>query len=459
MDNIVQEKSLIQKIINQKISNYQWRVILLCFLIALFDGFDTQAVAFTAPALLDHFKLEAGALAPILTAGIVGMTIGAMLLGIVGDRLGRRKTLLICVAIFSISTLLTAFVQHIDQIFVLRIIAGLGMGGATPVLLALAAEYSPEKYKGTVTTCVLLALPAGAMLGGLLAAKILPIVGWQGIYLIGGILPLMLLGLLFFKLPESLQYLAQNKHVDSKHQIEKILSQISAQKISISEHDLGHQQPQHIQKAKLSVLFQNGLARTTIGVWGVYFWNWIAWFMLLSWLPTIVKQAGLAPEQAPYASVTVNAAFILFALPLAYFLPKLSTAKILVFMLLVGLAVVAGLGLVIESQQWGYIFMLIALAGFGIGGQQLALNYLVVAAYPTHIRATATGWAIGMGRMGAIIGSAIGGIVLSHFGVVGYFYALGIPLIVALICVFLIQYQRNGDESSQDEQTAVLRGR
>lgn len=129
MDNIVQEKSLIQKIINQKISNYQWRVILLCFLIALFDGFDTQAVAFTAPALLDHFKLEAGALAPILTAGIVGMTIGAMLLGIVGDRLGRRKTLLICVAIFSISTLLTAFVQHIDQIFVLRIIAGLGMGG------------------------------------------------------------------------------------------------------------------------------------------------------------------------------------------------------------------------------------------------------------------------------------------------------------------------------------------
>ena len=173
MEQNIQEKSLIKTVIDQGISKYQWMVIALCFLIALFDGFDTQAVAFTAPALLVHFDLETGALAPILTAGIVGMTIGAMLLGLVGDKLGRRKTLIICTAIFSLATIFIAYATNVDQILVLRFIAGLGMGGATPVLLALAAEYSPQRFKGTVTTGVLLALPAGAMLGGLLAAKIL----------------------------------------------------------------------------------------------------------------------------------------------------------------------------------------------------------------------------------------------------------------------------------------------
>ncbi|MGE8558889.1 MFS transporter [Acinetobacter sp.] len=441
MEKVQPRKSLIKEVIDQKISSYQWMVILLCFTIALFDGFDTQAIAFTAPALLAHFNLQPGVLAPILTAGIVGMTVGAMLLGLLGDKLGRRKTLLFCTAIFSTATLFTAFVSNIEQIFILRVIAGLGMGGATPVLLALAAEYSPQRFKGTVTTGVLLALPAGAMFGGLLAAKMLPLVGWQGIYMIGGALPLVLLIVLYFVLPESLEYMAQKNSASNIAAIQKILNKISPKTVSFTQADLITANPTDQNKAKLSILFQNGLARTTAGVWGTYFFNWIAWFMLLSWLPTILKQAGLAPEQAPYASVTVNAAFIVFAIPLAYWLPKLNTAKILTFMLFTGLAVVIGLGLLIETQQWGYIFALIALAGFGIGGQQLALNYLVVAAYPTQVRATATGWAIGMGRMGAIIGSAIGGIILTGYGVSGYFYALGIPLIIALCCVFLIKYQ------------------
>ncbi len=441
MQRELQEKSIINTVIDQKLSAYQWMVIILCFLIALFDGFDTQAVAFTGPALLTHFNLDTGALAPILTAGIVGMTLGAMLLGMTGDRLGRRKTLLICTAIFSLATLLIAFASSVDQILVLRFIAGLGMGGATPVLLALAAEYSPQRVKGMVTTGVLLALPAGAMLGGLLAAKILPVVGWQGIYLIGGGVPVILLMALFFLLPESLEYLAQSNKPTALSAIQKILGKISPQAGLIQQQDLTGVSSQQAQKAKFSLLFQDKMAGITLGVWGTYSFNWIAWFMLLSWLPTVLKQAGLAPENAPYASVTVNAAFIVFALPLAYFLPKLNTARILGFMLITGLLVVAGLGLFIETGQWGYIFSLIALAGFGIGGQQLALNYLVVAAYPAQIRATATGWAIGMGRLGAIVGSAIGGIVLTQYGVSGYFYALGIPLLVALLCVFFIRYQ------------------
>lgn len=432
------QQNKITQVLDQGFSFYQCLVILLCFLIALLDGFDTQAVAFTGPAIIEAFNLEAKALAPVLTAGIIGMTVGAMGMGILGDRWGRRNTLMACVFVFGLATLLTAYVSTLEHIFILRVIAGLGMGGATPVLLALAAEYSPSRFKGLVTTGVLLALPAGAMLGGLLAAKIIPIWGWQSIYLIGGAIPLLLLILLFFILPESLQYLSQKKSAQSHQAITLILNRISREPVKLSIHDYQNNQIETVKAGRLNSLFQQGLAKTTLAVWCTYFFNWIAWFMLLSWLPTILKQAGLDPLQAPYASVTVNAAFILFALPLAYYLPKLNTIKILSFMFVCGIGIACALGLTILTQQWSLIFVLIALAGFGIGGQQLALNYLVIASYPTEVRATATGWAIGMGRLGAIAGSAIGGMVLAWSGVNGYFFTLAVPLAIALICVITL---------------------
>lgn len=429
----------IHMVVNQGLSSFQWRVIILCFLIALCDGFDTQAVAFTGPAMIEAFQLKAGALAPVLTAGIIGMTVGAMMLGILADKIGRRNTLMACIVIFAGSTFLTGFAQDLNQIFILRVLAGIGMGGATPVLLALSAEYAPQRYKGIVTTIVLLALPAGAMLGGLLAAKIMPVWGWESIYFIGGLIPLILFILVFFILPESLDFLSQKSGQQNLIKIQKILRKIAGKDIQISSDQLNlDTTPSSNKSVKLGVLFQKDLFKTTVGVWGTYFFNWIAWFMLLSWLPTILKQGGLDPIEAPYASVTVNAAFILFAIPLAYYLPKINTVKILYFMFASGIAVAIALGLVIASQQWAMVFILIGLAGFGIGGQQLALNYLVIASYPAEVRATATGWAIGMGRMGAILGSALGGTVLLSFGLSGYFFALAVPLVVAWLCVIMI---------------------
>ena len=154
------------------------------------------------------------------------MTVGAILLGMLGDKLGRHKTLMVCMALFAVSTLLTAFATHLNHIFILRVIAGLGMGGATPVLLSLASEYAPKRHKGLVTTGILLALPAGAMLGGILAAKILPLWGWQSIYILGGVLPLILLLIVYFALPESLEYLSQHPSPKNIQKIEQILTNL-----------------------------------------------------------------------------------------------------------------------------------------------------------------------------------------------------------------------------------------
>lgn len=421
-----------------RLGAFQWRVLALCFLIALFDGFDTQAIAFTGPAILAAFGLPAGALAPILTAGVVGMTLGAMTLGMLGDRIGRRPTIMLSLAIFGLATLATAWASDTDQILVLRFIAGIGMGGCTPVLLALAAEYGPARLRGAIMTGVLLGLPAGAMLGGLLAARMLPLIGWQGIFVVGGAVPLLMLGLLAVLLPESLYFRAARGDAKGQRYIASVLQKIVGQPLPA---DARFTVPESAaERASVRALFAPGNARNTLAIWAIYLLNWVAWFMLLSWLPTVLKAAGLPAEQAPMGTVIVNAVFIVCAIPLSFFLPRLNSRRLLLVMFASGIAV--ALGLSVAGQNWALVFVLAGAAGFGIGGQQIALNYLIAGAYPTALRATATGWAIGMGRTGAIVGSAIGGSFLAWGGPPGFFLALALPLIGAALAVLCLRLKQ-----------------
>ncbi|PVX61177.1 MFS transporter [Paraburkholderia unamae] len=419
----------------ERLGAFQWRVLALCVLIALLDGFDTQAIAFTGPAILAAFKLPAGALAPILTAGIIGMTVGAMTLGLVGDRIGRRPAIMIGLAIFGCATLATAWATDPQLILVLRFIAGLGMGGCTPVLLALAAEYGPARQRGAIMTGVLLGLPAGAMLGGLLAARMLPVIGWQGIFVVGGGVPLAVLVLAAFLLPESLYFQASRGDARGQQYVHKTLSKIVTQPLPA---DARFTVPEEaVAKASVGALFREGYAGKTIAIWVVYLLNWVAWFMLLSWLPTVLKSAGLPAAQAPLGTVIVNAVFIVCAIPLSFVLPHMNTRNLLGAMFACG--IVIALGLSYAGTNWALVFALAGAAGFGIGGQQIALNYLIVGAYPTALRATATGWAIGMGRAGAIAGSAIGGTFLAWGGASGFFLALAVPLAGAALAVFSLR--------------------
>jgi len=188
-----------------------------------------------------------------------------------------------------------------------------------------------------------------------------------------------------------------------------------------------------VARTGVAALFADGNAGKTIAIWAIYLLNWVAWFMLLSWLPTVLKAAGLPAQQAPMGTVIVNAMFIICAIPLSFLLPRVDTRRLLAVMFAIGIAVALGLGF--SGQNWTLVFILVGVAGFGVGGQQIALNYLIVGAYPTALRATAAGWAIGMGRAGAILGSAIGGSFLAWGGPQGFFIALSAPLIVAGIAV------------------------
>ncbi|WP_336711311.1 MFS transporter [Arthrobacter sp. USHLN218] len=413
----------------------RWLVIGLCFSIALLDGFDTQSIAFIGPAIAEDFGLLATDMTWVITASTIGMAIGAMSLGTFGDRIGRKKTILLALLIFGLFSLAGAFATSLGQIIALRFLIGLGMGGATPALLALTAEYSPKKRRGTFMTLVILGLPGGAMIGGLVAAAWLPLVGWRGIFLIGGALPLALLLLCFKALPESPVYLATRPAPAAHAQARKILAWVTGSPVGPESVLVTEDNKE--ERSSVSALFSAKYRAVTVAVWATYLFNWIAWFLLLLWMPTALKTLGLDGATAAMGTVTVNGAFILFAIPLSIILPKVDARKLLLAMFATGILIALGLGL--SGSNWTLVFILIALAGFGIGGQQLALNYLIANAYPTQLRATATGWGIGIGRLGSIVGSALGGLILTGFGVSGYFMILALPLAIAAVATLLVR--------------------
>jgi len=270
----------------------------------------------------------------------------------------------------------------------------------------------------------------------LLAAKMLPVIGWQGIFLVGGITPLVLLAVLMIWLPESLHFLTRHRLGSQRARIERIVATISGRQTPA---DSTFSVPEVEVKTSVNSLFSGGLARTTCGIWTIYLFNWVAWFMFLSWLPTVLKATGLPAEQAPMGTVAVNTVFVVCAIPLAIILPKINARLLLLALFLFGIAI--SWGLANSGTNWSLVFILAGAAGLGIGGQQIVLNYMVAQAYPTALRATATGWAIALGRVGAIIGSASGGWFLEHGGPSGYYSALIVPLVIATAGLLIIRSQ------------------
>ena len=415
---------------------YQARVVLLCFLVTTFDGFDTQAIAFTAPALAQALGVGPRGLAPIITAGVAGMALGAVLFGPLGDRYGRRMAVLLATAVFGVFSLLTAFAVSVEQLVVLRFLTGIGMGGAAPNVYTLASEFSPNRHRGLVMLLAGLGLPVGAILGGLIAGQVIAIWGWQGVFVIGGVAPLLALPVLMAVFPESPYYLAR---CDLQARLRRMMARI-APGASLNATTV-FTLPEAPTRVGASALLAPALRHNTLAIWATYLFNWVAWFGLVLWIPSVLNAAGLPKEQAGMATVTLNGAALVFMLPLAWLLPRLPVRKV-ILLLLAG-AVVVSLALAAAtsagSTQWLLVFALVGASGLFVGGPQIALNYLAVLIYPTAVRASGVGWAIGMGRLGTVAGGAAGGLVLADYGARGFFLALTVPLLLAGLAALLVR--------------------
>ncbi len=350
---------------NAGFGGYQTLVVLLCFLVTMFDGFDTQAIAFTGPAVAASYGVDSTGITPIVTAGVIGMALGALMFGPLGDRFGRRRAVIWATVAFAGFSLATAWASSVNELIIFRFLTGIGMGGATPNVLALASEYSPDKKRGIVMLLSTLGLPVGAIVGAQIASVLLAdgwgagysgdfvgwlpdlflIETWRLIFVIGGVGPLLFVLVLWLVLPESPHYLAETgRHEQVRHRLRRLKG---GALLPVGTEFL---LPEKAQGAGIRALFSRGLRRNTFAIWGVYFFNWVAWFAIVLWLPSVLVAAGLAEAEAANGTKIINGAALLFVVPLAWYIPRLPVRGVIVALLIggvVAMAVLAGAG-----QQW-----------------------------------------------------------------------------------------------------------
>jgi AAHS family 4-hydroxybenzoate transporter-like MFS transporter len=409
------------------VGRYQLLVALLCGLIVFVDGFDAQAMGFVAPALSADLQIARSVLGTVISTGLVGMMVGALVSGPVADRIGRRPVLVACTLVFGAGSLLTATAQSVEGLAAFRALTGLGMGGAMPNAIALTSEYMPRRRRGTAVTWMICGFSLGAAVGGFVAAEIIPRLGWEAVFVVGGVAPILIAGAAFLWLPDSIRFLVVKGGADerARRYLQRIAPGVALPPVLSAGVDEDHSRGAFVVRQ----LFTERRAAGTVLIWVVYFMNLLNLYFLNSWLPTIISDAGIPVDTANRLTALFQLGGIVGALILGAVLDRVFS-----FWILAGcyLWAAASVYLIGTAASIPALAITIACAGLGIIGGQNACHAVTAEFYPARIRSTGVGWALGIGRIGSIVGPVVGGLLLAQGTPIGQvFWAATIPALVA----------------------------
>ncbi|WP_165673753.1 MFS transporter [Metapseudomonas otitidis] len=399
----------VQRFINaQPLSAYQWRVVLLCFLIVFLDGLDTAAMGFIAPALTQEWGIDRASLGPVMSAALIGMVFGALGSGPLADRFGRKLVLVGAVFLFGLFSLFSAFSANVEQLLVLRFLTGLGLGAAMPNATTLLSEYTPERLKSLLVTSMFCGFNLGMAGGGFVSAKLIPAFGWHSLLLIGGLLPLLLTVVLLLWLPESARYLVVRNKGDER--VRRVLAPIAPSEVAVATGFSVPEQQTVQSRNVFRVIFSGTYSAGTLLLWLTYFMGLVIVYLLTSWLPTLLRDSGASLEQAASIGALFQLGGVLSAVGVGWAMDRFDPHRVIgVFYLLAGVfAWLVGQSL----GQMTLLATLVLVAGMCINGAQSAMPSLAARFYPTQGRATGVSWMLGIGRFGAILGAWIGATLL-----------------------------------------------
>ena len=411
----------------------QWRVIICCFLVVMMDGFDTAAIGFIAPAIREHWQLSAAELAPLFGAGLLGLTAGALLCGPLSDKLGRKRVIEWCVALFGLFSLLSAFSPNLEILIVLRFLTGLGLGGAMPNTITMTSEYLPSRRRGALVTLMFCGFTLGSALGGIVSAQLVAVIGWHGILVLGGVLPLALFFGLLVALPESPRWLVRRQRPQA--QISRTIGAMTGERYENTEFWLD--EPAATQKGSISQLFAGRQLTITLMLWVVFFMSLLIIYLLSSWMPTLLNHRGIDLQHASWVTAAFQVGGTLGALLLGVLMDKFNPFWVLAVSYALGAVCIVMIGLS-ENGLW---LMALAIFGTGIGisGSQVGLNALTATLYPTQSRATGVSWSNAIGRCGAIVGSVSGGMMMAmNFSFDTLFFVIAVPAAVSAVMLTLL---------------------
>ncbi|MGE3989490.1 MFS transporter [Pseudorhodoplanes sp.] len=405
----------------------------LCAIVALLDGFDTQAIAFVASAIAQDWKVNIATFGAVFAAGLFGLMLGALIMGPVADRFGRKKIIVFATAWFGACSLLTAWVTDIQTLVLVRFLTGLGLGAAMPNIIALTSEYAPRHRCTTLVTLMFCGFPMGALLGGIVSVKLIAEFGWGSVFIVGGLAPLAMAIILAIWLPESIRYVV-TRGTEAK----------TACEICQAIHREGVYTPQHsfvldeerLVGSPIKHLFTRNRAAGTIALWVVFFSNLLLLYFLVNWLPSVLQRAGMPIDRAIVGVVALNAGGIIGGLLLGKIIDKVGPYMVLALTYLAAAPLVAAIGFI---ESFGGVIAVILCAGFCVLGAQFGINALAANYYPTRMRSTGVGWALGMGRIGSIVGPLLGGLMITaHWTTEMIFGVTAVTALLAAIAVFVI---------------------
>jgi AAHS family 4-hydroxybenzoate transporter-like MFS transporter len=390
------------------LSSFQIMLIVWSFFIVLIDGYDIASIAFAAPSLAKEWALKPGALGPVFSASLIGILFGSALFGFVGDRYGRKAALVWANLLFGVFTLAAAYSSNLDQMFWLRLLAGLGIGGVIPNIVAINAESAPRRLRATLAIIAVGCVPLGGAIPGFITATLVPTHGWQILFLIGGIVPIIIAIAAQIGLPESIKYMAL--HERQRGKLVKAINAIrpdyvvppNAKFVIEDEKQYAGFSPGH--------LFRDGLALITPLLWLLFALNLMGYFFLISWTPTLMTAAKLPPATAALAGASLQIGGTIGALVLCWSLQKHRFLGIAVLFVL-AVPAVGAIGFAGLTSQTA-VLVTIFIAGFLVLGIQSGINVLGAMIYPTSLRANGSGWELGIGRVGSIVGPLAGGLLI-----------------------------------------------
>ena len=393
----------------RRLSPFNYRLIILSWLITLFDGLDMSMVSYTAPYMRDELGLTKLMLGNVFSAGAAGMVVGGLVLASLGDRIGRRPTILIAAFTFGILTIATGFARTYPQLLALRFLDGFATGGMLPLAWALNIEFVPKRMRATVVTIIMMGYSAGGICSGPLTNLIAPHFGWEGVYFAGGGATLVCAGLLWLNLPESIRFLVARGREPER--VARLLRRIDPAIVATPDDRfvLGDEAARPT-RARLIDLFKGDLAVLTPLLWLGYFASSMAIFFSSSWGPLLLEELKIPRIEAAWVSTLAGLLGAAAGLLLMRFTDRLGPRAVAFYpMLAVPVLLFLGLGFVPPE-----LFLVFVIAGSVlVGGEHSGVISIAAIFYPSAVRATGGGWASSIGKIGGVLGPIFGALVLS----------------------------------------------
>lgn len=401
------------------------------------DGFDNQVLGFALPAIIREWGVDRSVFAPVVALGLIGMAIGTALAGLVGDRFGRRPTLLGCMLLFACATAGISLANDLETLGVLRFLAGAGIGGALPNAAALTAEFTPARNRPVAVTCTIVCVPLGGIVGGLLAAQLLPTLGWRALFVVGGAAPIVLALILLVVLPESPRFLV--RHPKRSAELARLMRRCSrptpddARFTDVAEQTAGN-------RGGLGALFSDFYRRDTLALWVAFFFTQMAVYTAFSWVPTMLASYDLDLTASSNGLTAYNFGGVIGALSGAALISLYGSRGVLGVLAFGG--VVSAVLLIFVPLQaegpHGTLISLLGAHGFFVNAVQTTMYALAAHVYLTNVRSTGTGAALGVGRLGAILSSFVGAGALA-FGATAYYTILAVAMGGAMIGLLIVR--------------------